>query len=217
MFENAIYYTVLTLEAIFGVIGIRLYEEPPYQIVETLPSDVEVRRYGQRIAAEVTLPRGTDDRASGAAFQALFDYIAGANRKSDGRREKIAMTTPVEVRESDKVAMTTPVQTTVDDKTLRMRFFLPKRYTLETAPAPSDDRVQIVTVPAETLAVLRFSGRVVELAPVERRKQLADALAKSNWRSSTEPFLLSYDAPFTIPFLRRNEVAVTLEPLDPKR
>ena len=217
MFESAIYYTVLVLEAIVGVVGIRLYEEPPYQIVETLPSDAEVRRYSQRIAAEVTLPRGTDDRTSGAAFQALFDYIAGANRQPDGRQEKIAMTTPVEVRDSDKVAMTTPVQTTADDKTLRMRFFLPSRYTLETAPTPTDERVKIVTVPAETFAVVRFSGRVRELVPIERRQQLAGALAGSKWRPSTEPFLLTYDAPFTVPFLRRNEAAVEVEPRVPSR
>jgi SOUL heme-binding protein len=212
MFESAIYYGMLVIQSVvFGAVGIRLYEEPPYQIVETLPANVEIRRYAQRVAAEVTLPRGTDDRASGVAFQALFDYIAGANQMANGTGEKIAMTVPVEVRGGEMLAMTAPVQTAADDGMLRMQFFLPQRYTQETAPAPADGRVRIVTVPAQSIAALRFSGRTNDTAPMERKGQLMDALAGSNWRPTAEPVLLSYDAPFTIPFVRRNEVAVAVE------
>lgn len=211
MFQDAIYYAILAFESIVGVVGIRLYEEPPYQIVETIPSRVEVRLYGQRVAAEVTVPRGTDDRASGVAFQALFDYIAGANQRPDGTGEKIAMTVPVEIRGRDKIAMTAPVHSSIDSGMLHMQFFLPQRYTMETAPVPTDDRVRIVAVPAQSIAVLRFSGQVDDVAQAERGAQLIEALTGSSWRPVSAPILLLYDAPFTIPFARRNEVAVVVE------
>lgn len=211
MFDNVIYFGMLALQSISGFVGIRLYEEPAYQIVEALPAGVEIRRYGERVAAEVAVPGDADDRASGVAFQALFDYIAGANRTSGGAGEKIAMTVPVEVRGGEKLAMTVPVQAAGEDGMLRMQFFLPQRYTVETAPKPADGRVRIVAVPAQSIAALRFSGLTGGTAPAERKDQLMSALARSNWRPAAAPTLLSYDAPFTLPFVKRNEVAVVVE------
>ena len=38
--------------------------------------------------------------------------------------------------------------------------------------------------------------------------ELDRVLEESNWRAVGEPTTLFYDPPWTIPFLRRNEVAV---------
>jgi hypothetical protein len=35
-------------------------------------------------------------------------------------------------------------------------------------------------------------------------------LKDTKWRPSGEPYTLFYDAPFTLPFLRRNEAAVAV-------
>ncbi len=140
MWQTVSYYAVLVLELVFGVFGIRLYEEPHYDVVARLADHVEVRRYAPRLAAEVALPRG-GDAARSQAFQLLFDYIAGANRSAQGSK-KVAMTVPVSVRDIERVAMTSPVDVSEDGEVMRMRFFLPAKYTRDTAPLPVDDRVK---------------------------------------------------------------------------
>jgi len=201
------YYVVLVTEAILGTFGLRLYEEPPYTVLDTPAPAVEIRRYGPLLAAEVAIDQ-RGDAGRGQAFGLLFNYIAGANRGAAGGSERVAMTVPVDVTRPAKIAMTAPVETGREDGAVRMRFFLPARYTRDTAPAPSDPRVKIVTVPEQTIATLRFSGTGRDLA--ERELALVAALADSRWKPTGAPYGLFYDAPFTIPFLRRNEAAVAV-------
>ena len=125
MGQAILYYATLALEALVGVFGLRLYQEPPYDIVDHLDSGLEIRQYAPRLAAEVELPvaggSGRDE-----AFRLLFAYIAGANRASASQGARIAMTMPVEVSDKQRIAMTVPVQTGEGSDTVRMRFFLPQ-------------------------------------------------------------------------------------------
>jgi hypothetical protein len=95
---------------------------------------------------------------------------------------------------------------------MTMRFFLPAKIALNDAPAPNDPRVKLLEVPAETVAVLQFTGSWSERALKEKQAALLADLQKSQWRPVGEPFTQLYDPPFTIPFLRRNEVAVRVAP-----
>ncbi|MGP9809950.1 SOUL family heme-binding protein [Rhodopseudomonas sp. NSM] len=199
------YYTVLVFETALGVFGLRLYEQPAYTVLDRPADNIEIRRYAPRVAAEVALDREGD---GGRAFTLLFNYIAGANRNAAGEAERVAMTSPVDVARPEKIAMTAPVQTERSNGAIRMRFFLPAKLTPETAPKPTDDRVKIVAVPEETVATLRFTWTGRDLA--ERQQELIAALDKSRWQPAGQPYGLFYDAPFTIPFLRRNEAAVTV-------
>ena len=63
-------------------------------------------------------------------------------------------------------------------------------------------------VPAEEIAILHFSGSGSDLAT--RQTELMAALAGSRWRPTEAAYALFYDAPFTLPFLRRNEAAVAV-------
>ncbi len=176
------------------------YEQPPYTVVERLPGGIEVRDYPARVAAE------TDDDGNGqVAFPRLFRYITGNNTTG----QKIEMTAPVSQR-GQMIAMTVPVQSSKTGGT--MRFFLPKEVVAKGPPAPLDPNVRIVTVPAERLAVLRFTGLPNRDNVEAHNRILLDALARAGKPADGKPFLLTYDAPFTIPFLRRNEVAVDLKP-----
>ncbi len=208
MWQAIAYYGVLALESVVGVFGIRLYEEPRYDVVDRLTDQVEIRRYGPRLAAQVEFPAAGEAGRS-AAFQLLFAYIAGANRTAVSGNDRIAMTVPVEVHDREQVAMTVPVQTSQANGFVRMKFFLPAKFSRENAPTPVDDQVRLVTAPAETIAVLRYSGSGGDR--VQRQAELTAALAQSPWRPSGEPYTLNYDAPFTLPFLRRNEAAVAVE------
>jgi hypothetical protein len=201
------YYVVLVFESVLGVFGLRLYEEPAYALLDSPSDSIEIRRYGPRVAAEVELNEREGGR--GQAFGLLFAYIAGANRGAAGP-EKIAMTVPVDVARPAKIAMTAPVETAEQGGMVRMRFFLPARYSRDSAPAPSDSRVKIVTVGEEIVAALRFSGTGRDLDT--HKNELIAALVRSHWEPVGTPYGLFYDAPFTLPFMRRNEAVVAVSP-----
>jgi hypothetical protein len=202
---------VTTLLAGCSVFGIRSgYEQPPYSVLETLGGDVEIRGYGSRLAAETEVEAASEEDGRNAAFRILAAYIFGENQS----REDVSMTAPVEVRQpATRVAMTAPVETTSSGGRVVMRFFMPSRFTRATLPEPDDPRVRIVEVPGETLAVLRFGGRSRAATVSERTGDLLRALSGSAWQGRGDPVALFYDPPWTIPFLRRNEVAVRVEPI----
>jgi hypothetical protein len=221
MLQTFTYFAALVLETAVGAVGIRLYEEPPYQVVDRV-GDVEIRKYAPRLAAEVDYP-STGDRRGDDAFMLLFNYISGANSGApDGNKiamtvpvemaqpQRIAMTVPVEMAQPQRIAMTAPVETARAGDGGRLRFFLPASIKPETAPKPANDRVKIVTVPEETIAVLRFSGLGMGREVAARQDALAAQLARSKWQQAGTPFAYYYDGPFTLPFLRRNEAAVTV-------
>jgi hypothetical protein len=198
-----LYYLMTFAEAVLGVVGIRgLYEQPPYAVVRPAePGGIELRDYPARVAAETD-----DDGRRSAAFERLFRYITGANAAG----ERVAMTAPVQqTARGELIAMTVPVQSAGRDGSAGvMRFFLPAKVAAEGPPAPTDPLVRIATAPAQRVAVLRFSGVPSGARVAEKKRTLAERVAAAGLSSVGEPFLLTYDAPFTLPFLRRNEVAV---------
>ena len=187
--------------------GIRSgYEQAAYTVVDRVGETIEVRQYRTQLVAEVVVEAADEKRGRNAAFRALFDYISGANRS----QEKVAMTAPVETgTASEKIAMTVPVETgRQPEGRYVMRFFLPANYTLKTAPQPTDPRVIVRELPERTLAVLSFSGSTSAENVDHQLTVLETAMNGSTWRPSGAPAAMFYDPPWTIPFLRRNEVAV---------
>jgi hypothetical protein len=180
-------------------------EEPAYAVVGQA-GPVEIRRYAPRIAAETEVA-GDAEAARNAGFRRLADYIFGGNRGA----EKIAMTAPVAQApaEGTRIAMTAPVaQQEAASGRWTIRFFMPARWTMATLPVPNDPAVRLVEVPGETMAVLRFSGSRGAEAVAAREGELMRALNGSAWTPRAEPVAWFYDPPWTLPWLRRNEVAV---------
>ena len=207
MWRAISYYSALVFESFFGLFGVRLYEEPRYEVIARVADRVEIRRYGPRVAAE-TQSAIVGEAGSNEAFKLLFAYIAGANQASASGDGKIAMTAPVEVRKNTLIAMTVPVQNAQQNGGMVMRFYLPEKFSRDRAPEPADARVKIVAAPAETVAIMRFSGSGKDFAA--QQNELLEILRASGWRPSGAPYTLYYDAPFTPPFLRRNEAAVAV-------
>ena len=186
-----------------SVVGIRSgTEEPAFAVVDRL-GEVEIRRYAPRIAAETEAP-GTEEASRNEGFRRLAGYIFGGN----SRRDRISMTAPVAQAPGERIAMTAPGAQQGGDGAWRIRFFMPARFTMETLPVPNDPRVALVTVPEETLAVLRFAGVPRPAAVAERGEALAAALEGSAWAPAGPVQGWFYDPPWTVPALRRNEVAV---------
>lgn len=184
------------------------YEQPPYEVVDHAGAGVEIRRYGPRLTAETTVEAPDVESGQNAAFRILAAYIFGANRD----QREIAMTAPVEVRtRSEDTTMTVPVETaSAGEGRYMMRFFLPSRFSLSTAPQPTDPRVRLYVAPEENVAVRRFTGSPGAGHVEVQRGHLQKALEASSWRPVGTPLALFYDPPWTIPFLRRNEVAVAV-------
>ena len=207
------YYLLTFAESVTSVFGIRsVYEQPRYTVVQDLGQSTEVRRYEPRLAVEAIVANTDRDQAASEAFSLLFRYITGANQ----REQKIAMTAPVRTQtglpEADQIAMTAPVRTAVIDGRLSMRFFLPQTVARAGAPQPLDPRLHLVQVPETTIAALRYSGVATQATRDHNAAILTGVLAKSVWKPSGPVFQFSYDPPFTVPMLRRNEVAVEVAP-----
>ena len=174
------------------------YEEPEYSIVKK--TDVyEVRQYKKRTVAEVIY--GEED----SGFRVLFDYISGANRGS----KEVEMTIPV--TQSKKIDMTVPVTQSTTDGKMSMRFFLPMQYSKQNAPEPNDERVRIIDLPAEYFAVISYSGFASDGNFEEHYTELKAALDKDGIVIKGPPIKATYNSPFTLPFLRRNEAMYPLE------
>ena len=201
------YYLVTAVEALFSVFGIRsFYDQPRYVVAERLGDEVEIRSYESRLAVETTVESKDFHTAESEAFRLLLAYIAGGNRG----HARLLMTAPVEQSSQPSlIAMTAPVEIARNRSSqVRMRFFLPTALAAEGAPEPLDDRVKIVKLAPVTLAVLRFAGGLSQNVEAKRTEQLINRVARSSWQATGAPYLQAYDPPFTIPFLRRNEIAV---------
>ena len=129
------------------------------------------------------------------------------------------MTTPVEIaKPSVKIPMTAPVEINTANDAVVMRFFMPSNYSKNDLPDPSDPRVKLVELEPMTAAVLVFSGSTGDKAVSMRTTELMAAIQNTKWRGSGAPTAFFYNPPWTLPFLRRNEVAVpVLKRNDPRR
>jgi hypothetical protein len=180
-------------------------EQPSFEVIDAV-GPIEIRRYGPRLAAEADMGSGLGIEAEQeATFMALATFIFGQNRQGP----VVAMTAPVSVQQvTAPIVMTAPVAMEPGEDGQVMRFFMPAEYTLETLPRPGDSRVRIGTVPAQTLAVLGFSGEPDDEQIAERKAELLAGLVGSNWEPVGEPGFFGYDPPMTPPEQRRNEVFV---------
>lgn len=182
------------------VVGVRSgTEEPVFENLGT-EAGLEIRRYGPRLVAE-TVVEADEMGARSQGFSRLAGYIFGGN--AGGAR--IAMTAPVS-QQGTRIAMTAPVAQSVAAEGQVVRFFLP--VALRDPPAPRDARVRIVEAPGETVAVFRFTGSIHPESIAAARARLLAALPSTSWVAAGEPVTWFYDPPWTIPALRRNEIAV---------
>ena len=180
-------------------------EEPAYTV--TRSHDVfEIRRYEPYIVAEVVVP-GPADEAGNQGFRILAGYIFGNNKGS----RTLDMTAPVtQTPAAATIPMTAPVTQAQGQGGYVVRFVMPRGSTLENLPEPVDARVELREASAKTVAVIRYSGFWSQANYEEHLAQLREALAKAGIATEGEPVLSRYDPPFTLPYLRRNEVWLTV-------
>ena len=202
----AIRIVLTLLVIIIGATDAMAIEEAAYQVVKK-DGRFEIRDYAPHILAE-TIVEGNIKEAGYKAFRRLFRYISGDNRSQD----KLAMTAPVsQVPRGEKIAMTAPVGQQSVQGRWAVSFMMPASYTLETLPAPEDPQVSLRQVPARRLAAVRYSGFWSEKNYLRYRQELESWVHDEGLTIVGEPVWARYNPPFTLWFLRRNEILIPVE------
>lgn len=156
------------------------YEEAGYQVVQKF-ENFEIRSYQERYVIQVRYNN------QNGGFQKLFNYISGKNQNS----EKIEMTTPVTQYASGNEQI--------------MQFYLPARFDQKSAPIPLNDSVEVASIKSGYFAVIRYSGFASDKNFIKHANILKDALLKEKIDFNDPPIKATYNGPFTLPNLRRNE------------
>jgi len=187
------------MKKIFLLIGLIVYlflvfpysltmasEEAKYDVVHK--ADLyEVRFYSERLIVE------SINDGDGGTFRKLFNYISGANSAS----EKIEMTTPVTEIKKGNMAL--------------MQFYLPSRFNEKTIPIPSNSDVKISIVKEGYFGVIKYSGRSSDKNFIKYTKILHEKLLEDRIIIIGLPIKATYNSPFTLPLLRRNEVMFNIK------
>ena len=183
-------------------------ELPKYDVVESHGS-IEIRQYEPTVVAEVEIA-GTQKEALETGFRILAGYIFGKNQSNQTySAQKTPLTTSVSLK-SEKIAMTAPVTAEAHGSIWKIRFTMPSQYSIDTLPVPKDDRIQLLEIPGELVASLSFTGFANQHDMEKRADELETFLIKNNKKSLGEPVHAYYNPPWTLPFLRRNEVLIKL-------
>lgn len=194
-------FAALVSLAACSVFGGEAAPEPGYEVV-VAEAPFDIRDYG-----ELTIARTTMADGSRAAFGRLFDYISGAN----GGSRKIEMTAPVlEADGGTRIDMTAPVLQGGEGGGA-MAFVLPDALSEQTAPAPSDPRVTLATIPPRRVAAVRYSGSLNGRAEAEEAR-LRAWIAERDLRPLGPAAIAGYNPPWTLPPFRRNEVLIPVGP-----
>ena len=156
------------------------YEEANYEVVKK-NKEYEIRKYSDRLVIET-------NSIEGNGFRKLFNYISGNNEKNQ------------------EIKMTVPVTQEIKNGNMTMQFYLPLKYNKDNAPKPSNSDIKILTIEGGYFAVIEYSGRSSDKNFLKNKDILEKLLKQDNITILSPPIRASYNSPFTLPMLKRNEV-----------
>jgi DNA gyrase inhibitor GyrI len=156
------------------------YEEANYEVVKE-NKEYEIRKYSDRLVIET-------NSIEGNGFRKLFNYISGNNE------------------ESQEIKMTVPVTQEIKNGSMTMQFYLPLKFNKENAPKPSNSDIKILNIEGGYYAVINYSGRSSDKNFLKNKNILEKQLKQDNITIISPPIRASYNSPFTLPMLKRNEV-----------
>lgn len=165
-------------------------KEPKYEVLKSYDK-IELRFYEPFLVAEVEC-KGLRKEAIQSGFRILADYLFGNNATS----KRLPMSIPV-------------TQQKIVDGWI-IRFMLTDASHLDNLPQPKNPIVKLLSIPPTKFAVIRFSG-LADDEKIQRYTQRLRQFAKSHqWPLDDQPILAFYNPPWTLPFLRRNEVLIQI-------
>ena len=161
------------------------YEEANYEVVKE-NKEYEIRKYSDRLVIET-------NSIEGNGFRKLFNYISGNNEKNQ------------------EIKMTVPVTQEIKNGNMTMQFYLPLKYNKDNAPKPSNSDIKILTIEGGYFAVIEYSGRSSDKNFLKNKDILEKLLKQDNITILSPPIRASYNSPFTLPMLKRNEVMYRID------
>jgi effector-binding domain-containing protein len=181
-------------------------ETPGYEVVSS-EQNIEIRLYQPMVIAEAEVTGNREESISNG-FRLLADYIFGNNTV----QQDIAMTAPVQQEHiSQKIAMTAPVQQQSSGDSWKVSFVMPVEYTIESLPKPNNKHVVLRQTPQKQFAVIRFSGTSSDENVKKHEKELINYLNAKGIQVTGSPKYAFYNPPWTLPFMRRNEVMIEIK------
>lgn len=201
-----VFLSVLIAWTIWGFASSRV-EQMEYKVLKRA-NGYEIREYPMHIVAQTTVAGSYDD-ALQEGFRIVAGYIFGGNTE----KERISMTAPVVAQRprNRSIAMTAPVTASIEGEAHTVAFGMPRSYTLATLPVPNDPRVTVVEIPKRKMAARRFSMWRTNARVQYETKELVSALARDAMTVVGEPQYAGYNAPWTPPWMMRNEVLVEIQ------
>ena len=161
------------------------YEEANYETISE-NKNYEIRKYFDRLVIET-------DSTEGNGFRKLFNYISGNNE------------------EKKEIKMTVPVTQENKDGNMKMQFYLPSKFNKDNAPKPSNPEIKVLNIEGGYYAVIKYSGRSSDKNFIKNKNILEKELKKDDIVILSPPIRASYNSPFTLPMLKRNEVMFRID------
>ena len=180
-------------------------ETPAYEVIKS-QGKIEIRQFRTMIVAEVQV-QGERADAISKGFRLLADYIFGNNTT----RQNIAMTAPVQQRESTQIAMTAPMQQQSTKDSWLVSFVIPSEYSMESLPKPKNDRITLKKIPPQQFIVITFSGTSSDENLREHEEELIEFIKANNISVTGTSKYAFYNPPWTLPLMRRNEVMTEIQ------
>ncbi len=177
---------IIGLWIAWGIISPHIWEQPEYEVKEK-EGKFEIRRYKDAKILSTTTSEFNN------AFSVLSSYIFGKNK------------------EKEKIAMTSPVLTEMEtDNTMKMVFFIPKKYRNKQMPTPYSDDIEFSTQNARDVAVVRFHGLMTVKKREKNLDKLLELLTRKEIQTKGSAFYMNYSDPFVPPPLRINEIGIEI-------
>ena len=161
------------------------YGEANYEIIKE-NKEYEIRKYSDRLVIETNSIQGN-------GFRKLFNYISGNNK------------------EKKEIKMTVPVTQEIKNGNMTMQFYLPSKFNKDNTPKPSNSEIKILTIEGGYYAVIKYSGRSSDQNFLKNKDILEKQLKQDNITILSPPIRASYNSPFTLPMLKRNEVMYRID------
>ena len=200
--------SIIALILVVGVLAgpvMSNVEKPDYKVIQS-EQNIEIRQYEPMIIAEVEVDGKRED-AIRDGFRLIADYIFGNNTVE----QNISMTAPVQQKENQKIAMTSPVQQQLAGKSWQISFVMPSKYNMDSLPVPNNNRVRLKEILTKKFVVIEFSGSNSNENVIGHENQLMKYIEANQINIIGSPKYAFYNAPLTLPLLRRNEVMIEIK------
>jgi effector-binding domain-containing protein len=203
----AIVVSIAVILGLFSGTIMSQVESLHYQVKKSAPP-IEIREYPGLLVAQTEVT-GERELAINQGFRIIADFIFGNNVA----KQNIAMTAPVIQQSNEKIAMTAPVLQQGDKEQWKVKFVMPSQYTKQTLPVPVNKNIQIIEQPVATFIAITFSGFSTKTNLEKNLKRLQKYIAEHQIQVKGSPIYAFYNPPWTLPFMRRNEIWIEIEPL----